>query len=376
MQRPRAVFANRTTGNSFVNHLALSGHVTNRGAVCGVSVVVCCHNSFARLPPTLEHLARQTSKGAVPWEVIVVDNCSSDETVALAKRLWPSNSPAPLRVLTEPLQGLSNARRKGLIEANYDIVSFVDDDNWVCSDWIFLVEEVMRSDPQIGACGGPSEAVFESSPPAWFSSFSASYAVGTMSVTANDLTWTKGYLWGAGLTIRKRAWQELRDCGFVQRLSDRTGSRLVSGGDMEICRALRLAGWKLYYDPRLNLRHFIPASRLRWDYLRGLRRGFGASSVELDAYAFALKRNRLGVSKTIRENWIFQTLLTLRDLAGCGAMALSAKKRATEGNATALKAESLQGRLSALLRKSFAYDKAIRQVRAASWRKVDSTPIV
>ncbi|MGH7265987.1 MAG: hypothetical protein ACREMB_14255, partial [Candidatus Rokuibacteriota bacterium] len=55
-----------------------------------------------------------------------------------------------------------------------------------------------------------------------------------------------------------------------------------SGGDAEICFALRLAGWRLWFEPRMRLRHFIQTHRLDWWYLRRLFRGVGASSVGFD----------------------------------------------------------------------------------------------
>jgi hypothetical protein len=167
---------------------------------------------------------------------------------------------------------------------------------------------------------------------------------------------------------------ELRQAGFSAHLSDRTGATLSSGGDTEICRALRLANWKLFYDPRLRLQHFMPASRLQWDYLRRLRRSLGASSAGLDPYAFATRRNRLGVSKVVRENWLFQSVVALRDLAGYGMMAIRSERRALEGSEKALEVEFLLGRLGALWQSRGDYGRRIREVRKAPWRKVQCAP--
>ncbi len=65
-----------------------------------VSVVLCCHNSVERLQPTLTHLAAVQVPPGMSWEVLVVDNASTDDTAARAAELWAQvGAPAPLRVL-------------------------------------------------------------------------------------------------------------------------------------------------------------------------------------------------------------------------------------------------------------------------------------
>ena len=98
-----------------------------------------------------------------------------------------------------------------------------------------------------------------------------------------------GYLWGAGMTVRRIAWQHLLGNGFMPPLVDRRGTaNYNSGGDAEICFALRLSGWRLWFEPALRLRHFLLKHRLDWRYLRRLLRGFGASTLVLDPYQRAL----------------------------------------------------------------------------------------
>jgi len=101
------------------------------GLGCGVSVIICCYNSSAKLPATLGRLRSQSDSEAIPWELIVVDNASSDDTVAVARQHWPSGGRVPLRVITETRRGVAYARDAGFAAARYDVVSFIDDDNWV-----------------------------------------------------------------------------------------------------------------------------------------------------------------------------------------------------------------------------------------------------
>src|SRR5438067_13925901 len=98
----------------------------------GVSVIVCCHNSAARLPPTLQHLAKQRLPDLTPWEVLLINNGSTDDTCAVAGQVWRTEgSPAPMRIVDQPKLGLSYARERGIATASYDTLVFVDDDNWL-----------------------------------------------------------------------------------------------------------------------------------------------------------------------------------------------------------------------------------------------------
>lgn len=119
-----------------------------------VSVVLCCHNSTQRLPPTLQHLAAVTVPPRVDWDVLVVDNASTDDTAACARTLWAqAGAPVPLRVLSEPRQGLNYARWAGIRAARGDIISFVDDDNWVDTRWLEVITDVFVAEPRVCAAG-------------------------------------------------------------------------------------------------------------------------------------------------------------------------------------------------------------------------------
>src|SRR5687767_957073 len=113
----------------------------------GLSVVVCCHNGADRLPETLAHLAAQDDPGR-PWELIVVDNASDDATATVAAANWP-RGPAPLRVVSEPRLGLAYARLRGLMAAQYTLIAYIDDDNWLDADWLRHAITTMEAHPEV-----------------------------------------------------------------------------------------------------------------------------------------------------------------------------------------------------------------------------------
>jgi glycosyltransferase involved in cell wall biosynthesis len=337
----------------------------------GLSIVVCCHNSARLLPETLGRLAAQHLTGPLPpCEVLVVDNASTDQTSTVARESWPPDCPIPLRVVPEPELGLTSARLRGIVEAKYEFVCFVDDDNRVSSDWLETVSNLVSEHDDVGAFGGQIEAIAESTLPAWFDRFQNYYAVGQQGDKAGDVTDSRGYLWGAGLCLRKRAWQMLAENQFSFLLSDRKGQALSAGGDAELCYALRLAGWRLWYEPRLRMQHFLPDSRLRWDYLRRVSRGFGTATAGIDAYEMGAMNGPPGSIRNARRTWSWQTLATIKYLLRKPLKLLRAPLSSMEGDADVLDIENLWGRLLELLRHRRNYISNLRQVRAG---KTNST---
>src|SRR5258707_15236118 len=121
----------------------------------GVSVIICCFNSAARIAPTLEHLYNQKNISLSGWEVIIIDNCSTDNTSEKASKIWESFGPEKPRfkIVNESTPGLSTAREKGLDEAYYDYVLFCDDDNWLDENYLGIALNIMQNNPRIGALG-------------------------------------------------------------------------------------------------------------------------------------------------------------------------------------------------------------------------------
>ena len=256
----------------------------------GVSIVICCHNGEHRLGPTLEHIARQET-GDVLWELIVIDNASTDDTFNVARDLWPKRLKRFFKVVKEHRPGLVHARLRGFQEANYSVVSFVDDDNWICQNWITRVFEFMSQHPRIGAMGGVILAKCEVEPPEWFQRNRGSYAVTPLEAITGIVPLSTSYLYGAGMTIRRQAWDEIIAAGFSFMTVGRKGKILSSGEDSEVCMALRFKNWGLYVDDQLSLIHSIQKEKLNWDYLRRLNRGFGISKFALDQYYAVLDHN-------------------------------------------------------------------------------------
>jgi glycosyltransferase involved in cell wall biosynthesis len=330
----------------------------------GVSVIVRSSDGASRLMTALAHLKAQAPTD-IPWEVLLVDNASTDETVKVAVSCW-GEGPVPLRIVPEPELGRPCVTERGLQEAKYEFVGFVDDSTWVARDWVQVAYHTLVSDPFVGAVGSVCDIVFETLEPKWFSEFHSCYGV----LTDSDLNQRKDpweYLNGAGLCIRKQAWISLVQGGF-RSLPGRMSVRSPGGGETELTLAIRLAGWKIFVERLLRVKHFMPAERLCWEYLRRLQRDCAASQALLDAYSAHNLSMRYGLKPRLGQLWWCQAgrcLLKLLYRLDAVALALTSKG---ENQADVIEVERLFGRILGMLHLRKGYRGSRRHVRYAPWR--------
>lgn len=331
----------------------------------GVSIIIRSHDGPSRLPAALAHLKAQVPTAA-PWEVLLVGNDSTDDSTKVALSRW-RDGPVPLRVADEAKLGLLYARERSLTEARYDFLGFVDDDNWVAPDWVLVAYDALASDPSLGAVGSICEPVFEVPEPEWFREFHPIYSI----LTDSDLDRfekSPEYLQRAGLCVRRQAWTQLIQGGFRSLVTDRVGARLLGSGDTELTLAIRLAGWKIRVEPRLRLKHFVPAERLRWEYLRRLQRAYATSQALLDAYSDDNLSMRLGLKPRLRQLWWCQAGGALLKLLRRPNAVVAAVSSNGEYRRDVIEVERLFGRMLGMLHLGGRYGKSHRHVRYAPWR--------
>jgi GT2 family glycosyltransferase len=92
----------------------------------------------------------------ISWEVIVVDNGSTDATSAVIRDAQ-ARARLPLKYVCEPRPGKSASLNTALSEAKGDVVAFTDDDCVVAPDWLASMIEEFAGDPSIAGIGGRVE---------------------------------------------------------------------------------------------------------------------------------------------------------------------------------------------------------------------------
>jgi glycosyltransferase involved in cell wall biosynthesis len=261
----------------------------------GVSVVICCYNSSTRIVKVLEHLALQ--QGSFAGEIILVDNCCTDDTVAKARQYWNREvRNMPLSVIQENQAGLTYARIAGTRAAQYETLVFCDDDNWLDKNYLQQAFTVMGNYPEVGIAGGEITAFYEKPIPEDFESMSAYLAISKPQADG-IITKNSPFLPGAGLVVRRSTLIQIIDSGFQFFCSDRVGKSLSSGGDSELSMALVLAGYEVYFSNALRLQHFITAERISWAYMERLVSGINSALPILFFYYHVCRNEKFGVSE-------------------------------------------------------------------------------
>jgi len=110
-----------------------------------ISVVIPAYNEEKQLPLCLGSLTKQ--RCVFPYEIIVVDNASTDRTAEIAEEFG-------VRVIHEPRKGVSAARQAGFEAARAEIIASTDADCIVPSDWLSRIRDIFDENPRLAAVGG------------------------------------------------------------------------------------------------------------------------------------------------------------------------------------------------------------------------------
>lgn len=245
----------------------------------GISVVICCYNSAWVIRRALEALKGQKLDSSIPYEIVLVDNRCTDDTVAVAEETMQGVD-VDFRVVREDNPGLANARRKGIREVKYEYVIYCDDDNLLCPDYVATMVNVLDGMPDVGAVGGRGVPEFEVEPATVVKENLECYAVGSQLEH-------KDWLFGAGLALRTSLVRDVYDNQECY-LMGRRGKELLAGDDSELVLSMVLRGYKVYATDAVWFTHVLKAERLTETYYYRLYDGFQLSSPVIEAMRAAI----------------------------------------------------------------------------------------
>ena len=127
------------------------------------TICVCTYNGAARIGLVIKALASQTQPSGT-WELLVIDNASTDGTAEVCSSLFQMFAQIHGRVVREERPGLSCARARAAREARGEILCFLDDDNIPAPTWVEMAIQAFAAQPKTGVIGGKVLARWEVPP--------------------------------------------------------------------------------------------------------------------------------------------------------------------------------------------------------------------
>lgn len=250
------------------------------------SVVIATYKRAADLRDTLASLALLRPDG--PWEVIVVDNNSRDDTrqvVEEASRTFPVH----LRYLFEQQQGRSPALNAGIRAARGAIIVTTDDDVRVPTDWLDRAAEGLET-LQCDYVGGRVLPIWGALRPAWIPNHGGKQwaVIALLDYGPEPIEFGARVPLGVNMAFRRDAFDR---AGLLDPNTGRRAGTLLGQEVREWCIRARKAGVRGFYAPDLVLEHIIPADRLckryfrRWFFWRGISRAllYARSGLDMEA---------------------------------------------------------------------------------------------
>ncbi|GAB4374978.1 MAG: glycosyltransferase family 2 protein [Elainellaceae cyanobacterium] len=235
-----------------------------------ISAIICTYNREAYLGAAIDSLLAQVFDGQ--FEVIVVDNASTDRTCELVQsRLSDSR----LRYVYEPVAGLSVARNTGAKIARSAILAYLDDDAVASPHWLQILYDAYESNAQLAIAGGKVTLLWSANthPPAWLSSGLAgnlgAYDLGNVPVLIDRPSLTPR---GLNYSVRQTFLNQVG--GFDTQLG-RVGNTLLSNEELRMTELALDLGWQVVYLPDAIVAHHVALERLTpaWFLSRGWWQG-------------------------------------------------------------------------------------------------------
>jgi GT2 family glycosyltransferase len=266
-----------------------------------LTIAICTRNRRDVLLRALASLAAQ--RADVPWDVLVVENASEDDTrAALTARA--RDFPVPLALASEPVRGLSAARNRALATVTARALVFLDDDA-TCRAGFVAAHARGLAAPDVVATGGPILPVLPSALPDTWRSFLAAQSggpTGRYDFGPEPKECGPGGAalpFGGNLGLVRAA--ALAAGGFRTDLG--YGVRMIPCEETDLLRRLSAGPGRILYLPDAAIDHHLdaerasPAAYLRWF------RGYGRSLARLHPPASARERWRRTATELARAAW-------------------------------------------------------------------------
>ena len=236
-----------------------------------ISVIIPTFSRSYLLKKALDSLVKQNFD-KYQFEMIVVDNNSSDDTKDVTLQFIKDHQDFNIKYVFESIPGLVAGRHRGFQESRFDILSYVDEDIIADVNWLKSVCDAF-SDPEVMIATGKILPDYETIPPAWLEWFWINNGrekhcgwLSLLDMGNEKIDIDPTMVWGVNYSIRKKALIDLG--GFNPDTI--TEEYFYYGGDGETGLSLKAIDkkYKVIYHPEMLINHFVPTSRMTYDYFR------------------------------------------------------------------------------------------------------------
>ncbi len=238
------------------------------------SIIICTYNRSKYIYQTLEKIA-QNEFSTSNYEIILVNNNSTDSTEEECFRFKNTYSNIPFKYFVETNQGLSHARNRGMKEASGEWFIFLDDDAFVYKNYLSNLDKNLQQNADAIAFGGKITPHFESgTTPQWMSKWSYSWVSAIDMSKDVTLFKSKAYPIGANMGFRSSC---MDSYGLFNTELGRTKDNLLGGEEKDYFNRIKAANGLIYYFPDIEVQHMIPEKRTTKDFIQKLAFGIGIS---------------------------------------------------------------------------------------------------
>ena len=303
-----------------------------------ISVAICTWNRARLLDQTLESISKLDIPEKLDWELVVVDNNSTERAVPIILNAWREQ--LPMVTTIEKKQGHSAARNCAIELAKGDYIVWTDNDVNVSKQWLAAYADAFRKNPEAVYFGGPIEPVFENGKPDWIEKAwdmcAPVYATRDLGKEPFELG-HHNLPYGANFAIRT----DIQKKFPYDTKWGRNATGMLGEDEVSVLRAIDESGEKGFWIPDAALEHVIPEDRATEKYVSDYYFGQG--------FANALKDNVTDGRSTIRwkafqcrfryrwhklfsntRNWVFNMIhasIFKGELAGLKSLKGEAKKK-------------------------------------------------
>ncbi len=277
------------------------------------SVIIATYNRAEELVKTLESLKGLESTG--PWEVIIVDNNSPDNTRdVVTERI--ASFPVPLHYLMEKEQGRSAALNAGIRAAKGEILAITDDDVRVDPQWLRNSEQALNS-LNCDYVGGKALPIWSGELPDWMPNRGGKHwgVIALLDYGPEPIEFGEKVALGVNMVFRRECFER---AGMWDNSIGRKAGTLLGQEVREWAQRAREAGLRGFYSPDLIVHHVIPQDRLtkkyfrKWFYWHGISRAILYQNNRLDMES--PERTALDFSKVPHiagvPRYLFRTCIT------------------------------------------------------------------